>query len=156
MIKCKDCGGAGAIDVPDELATLEAYYFGCWDDSGHYWHTSPLKQYLPGRKIDERVPLQLRRGKIDSRFCPGVVDGENYKSRSEAVGEGRLTHVEGWTVLGWWDRSIDSRPGSNSNIVAMGTWDYTVMIAIADAQFPTILSRQRTPIVLVEEDGKLC
>jgi hypothetical protein len=147
---CLHCDGTGTVTMPSEIETLEAYYFGCWDDSGHYWHTSNIKPYLPSRKIDERVPEGLRRGKIDSGFCPGVLRGEKYRNQPEEVGDARITHMDGWTVMAWWDRSIDHRPGSNSAIVAEGKWDLTCMMEIGNVQFSSIMKRQTSPIKLIE------
>lgn len=144
---CAHCGGTGKVTLPPEVATVEAYYFGCWERSGHFWRGK--NPYTTEHEILQKVPPALKH--IDGRFCPGAVPGDSYaRRRPEVEGEAALHHVDGWTVLAWWDRSVDHRGACNSNIVARGTFDFTIMIEIGKAQYPRVITRQRSPIVLVE------
>jgi hypothetical protein len=138
--------------VHGRLPAVEAYYFGCWSDLGHYWHAvSPENAYTPAREIEARVPEAMRHGRIDGGFCPGHAKGDPYRrSRPEVEGEAKLSHVDGWTVLGWWDRSVDKRGSCNSNVAAKGTHDFTTMSEIAKRRVPHVMARQRQPLVLVE------
>jgi hypothetical protein len=54
------------------------------------------------------IPVAIAR-RIDGGFCPQIEDAQS--------GEARIHHVEGWTVLAFWDRSGDSRPSSHSTFV---------------------------------------
>lgn len=139
VVPCSHCGGTGSVTLPPEIATVEAYYFGCHRESGHYW-------WYPDRLSDFR----LREGaiitkvgagihpKIDSGFCP----------RPDVQGNGKLTEIDGWTVLSFWDNSVDKRSNSSSSFVARGAYDFAAMKAIAEAQFPRVWKRYTFPIVL--------
>ena len=77
------------------------FYFGCYEQAGHYLFESN------GYKAPYNHPL----GKFDGCLC-----------LPEAVGE-RVAAISrlgafGYSALAFWDRSIDSRPGSNSIIFA--------------------------------------
>jgi hypothetical protein len=67
----------------------------------------------------------------------------------DVPGEAKLTRVRGWTVLAWWDRSVDTRGGSNSVIVADRPLDFDQMIALLAIHFPEVSKRQRVPIRFV-------
>jgi hypothetical protein len=151
-VECPHCNGTGKTTIPSEVATVEAYYFGCWTAMGHFWR-HPTNSYMNESDIERRIPAALHHS-IDSSRCPGKVPGNPYKRRFEEVeGEARLSYVDGWTVLGWWDRSVDHRGNANSNIVARGQWDFASMLEIGRAQFPHIMQRQKRVPVLRETDG---
>lgn len=139
-IPCSHCNGTGSIILPPEIATVEAYYFGCQRESGHYWWPS---EYAHGRVTDRDARLIVGPNihpKIDSGFCP----------KRDVQGHAKLTEVEGWTILSFWDNSVDRRPGSSSSFVARGIWTFDAMKAIAEAQFPRVWRRFTFAIVLVE------
>lgn len=145
---CPHCGGTGQITIPSDAKTAEVYYFGCRGQAGHYWfkpHGSMRHNQEPPLGYD------IVHGKIDSGFCPGSIPGDSYgRSRPEVEGEACLHHLPEWTILAWWDRSVDIRGGCNSNLVAKGHYSYADMIEIGKAQFPDVMSRQRVPLKLVE------
>lgn len=146
-VPCAHCKGTGTITLPPEIATLEAYYYGCRWDKGHYWFDRRKRDW----DIEKIVGQNVSR-RIDGGFCPGRVEGNIYKrTRDEVEGEASLNHVDGWTILSFWDRSVDPRGACNSNFVARGTWDYTTMRAIAEAQYPDIWDRYKFEIRLVEQ-----
>lgn len=45
------------------------------------------------------------------------------------------------TVIAYWDRSVDTRPGSNSMFLAEGRFALDEMLAMARDQFPTVYTR---------------
>jgi hypothetical protein len=144
---CPHCHGTGKVIVPSEVATIEAYYFGCQREAGHYW----WRKY-GGHAYDvEKIVGPNLHPRIDGGFCPGSVRGDPWKrTRPEIEGEAALHHVDGWTVLSFWDRSVDSRGASNSNFVARGARSYVIMRAIAEAQFPDVWKRFKFEVRLVE------
>lgn len=149
LVRCPHCMGSGEILIPPEVATVEAYYFGCRREAGHYWHF-PEHRTWNESTIPTAVGPKIH-PKIDGGFCPGSIDGESYKrSRPEKQGEAALHHVDGWTVLSFWDNSVDARSNSSSSFVARGTWDYASMRAIAERQFARIWKRYTFDIVLIE------
>jgi hypothetical protein len=150
-VPCAHCGGTGSVALPPEIETIEAYYFGCWEHSGHYWR-SP-NGYTDERKIEARIPEALRHGRVDSTFCPGYAGPYGRRSCPEVEGEAAIHLIEGWTVLAWWDRSVDSRPACNSALVVRGDHSFTTMLEVAKAQMPELLKRQRFPVRLVAVGG---
>lgn len=152
-VPCPHCAGTGKKTIPPGIETVEAYYFGCQRESGHYF-------FHPDGKGGRSWDIERRVGpaiypRIDSRFCPGAKQerGGYRQTRPEVEGEAALNHIEGWTILSFWDRSVDKRGGCNSNFVALGTHDYTTMRAIAATQFPSVWKRFKFEVRLVEEDG---
>jgi len=145
-VACPHCSGTGKVTVPPEAETVEAYYFGCWTESGHYWR-HPTNPHIKESNIERIVGDKLRI--IDGVFCPGHVDGDPYRrSCPEVEGEALLTHIDGWTILGWWDRSVDHRSACNSNIIARGTWNFATMLVIGETQMPHVMKRQKQKINL--------
>jgi len=53
----------------------------------------------------------------------------------------RLTHRDGWTALGAWDRTCDGRRGSKAVFVAEGEHDEATMRGFAASYFPAVYSR---------------
>jgi hypothetical protein len=59
----------------------------------------------------------------------------------EVQGEALLHHAKGWTALAFWDRSVDSRPGSNAVFFADAYRGFDAMLADAREHWPTIFAR---------------
>lgn len=135
--------------TPDDIEQIEMYYFGYWDQPGHYlW--SP--QRMGVSPLDERVPSLLNAVKLDARYCrnPGAAwkgdepEGLAYLHHVEIVeGEPKDAPFIGqkWTVLAFPDRSGDTRPGSNSAFLAKGVFTFQQMIIFARAHFPDVWKR---------------
>lgn len=110
----------------------EVYYFGCADHrAGHFW-------FQPGM-IPWKAPLSMAAEKIDGRCAP--------RNTSKA-GVCMLTYLEGWSILAWWDYSVDKRPGSNSALVAKGTYSFDQMMLLLNSEFPNVANRQLAPMIL--------
>ncbi|MDE1834524.1 MAG: hypothetical protein KGH64_04255 [Candidatus Micrarchaeota archaeon] len=109
----------------------EAYYYGCKNGTGHYWY-APDRLWMKKSDIIVRVPKSIGPYKVDGGFC---IKGIQYE------GIATVTHTDGWTVLSFWDRSIDRRGGSNSNFVVKGTHSFDDMVDIAKNQFADIWNR---------------
>ena len=45
---------------------------------------------------------------LDSKLAP---------AGPQIEGRALCHHADGWTALAWWDRSVDSRPGSNAAVL---------------------------------------
>jgi hypothetical protein len=145
---CPHCYGSGKVTVPPEVATIEAYYFGCQRQAGHHW----WRPNRTGTAHDVAKIVGPRvRDHIDGGFCPGAIKGNAWdRTRPEVEGEAALHHVDGWTVFSFWDRSVDERGACNSNFVARGTHAYPIMCAIAEAQFLDVWKRFKFEVRLVE------
>jgi hypothetical protein len=125
----------GSVSIP---RSHEIFFFGCHDEGpGHFW-------WRPGFTARHLYPDDERRllfKNIDSGFAP----------TPEVDGHAKITHIEGWTVLAWWDRSIDKRGKSNSALVAKGHYHFASMIHFLGVYFPTVARRQLQEIKCVEE-----
>lgn len=130
-------------------------YLGCWDRSGHYLHT------YEGRPVgwDSRDWLPFPYEQLDGgRFQPFRVIDSSWTERSGQVhykgpqdeGVGRLTIVDGWTILGFWDRSVDTRGGSCGAFVAIGVHDFEEMKWLAAGYFPKIAARVKLSAMTLE------
>jgi hypothetical protein len=53
----------------------------------------------------------------------------------------RLTHRDGWTALGAWDRTCDGRRGSKAVFVAEGEYTEDEMRVLAARWFPAVWAR---------------
>jgi hypothetical protein len=86
------------------------------------------------RKIDER---QSAAEVLEKQTAPqSLVAAEDQEE-----GKATLTHIKGWTVLAFWDRSGDQRYGSNSAFLARGHLTFEEMIAKAKADVYNIGQR---------------
>lgn len=112
-------------------------FFGAWGRAGHYY-------WLPGRRLaesDRSLPASLQGGKIDGRLAPQRREPRYPSSRLEAEGEAAAHHIDGWTVVAWWDRSVDRRGGSNSALLMRGTHSMPAVLLEAADKFPELLPR---------------
>jgi hypothetical protein len=83
-------------------------YYGCLSNDGKTRLGHFLFNTIGQRVSMSEIPVAIAR-RIDGGFCPQIEDAQS--------GEARIHHVEGWTVLAFWDRSGDSRPSSHSTFV---------------------------------------
>jgi hypothetical protein len=85
------------------------------------------------------------------RLFPQIDTGYAPKDPQQAEGRAALTHVYGWTVLAWWDRSVDMRPNSNTALAIDLNLDFEQMVALLGVHFPEVLKRQQATLVRVAE-----
>ena len=102
------------------------YYFGCYKEVGHYLHEINYDRV----RLDD-LPREIRNN-IDTGFCP-----KDTKIEGRAI----LHHVEGYTILSFWDNTIDKRPGSHSTYVKKGIHDFNEMICFISDLFTYIYNR---------------
>lgn len=117
--------------------TPRMFYFGCWGVSGHYLFTDR------GEHPEPHVEASLRAavGSIDGRYPPQYNQRAFSEPGYQEEGLALVHHVNGWTVLAFWDRSIDRRFACNSNFIAEGAHDFDAMRTLARDRFPTIWAR---------------
>jgi hypothetical protein len=117
---------------------MRVLYFGCHRESGHYF-------WKPGMRDRDCYPPQpLPWQHVDMALCPGVTDPEHphrNRTRPEVQGEAALHHKDGWTALAFWNRSVDTRPASNSAFIAEGEHDFETMMQLARDHFPEVVRR---------------
>lgn len=69
-----------------------------------------------------------------------ILDG-SFLQQPETQGRLHLAIINGWTILGMWDRTGDPRMGSNASFVAQGVHTIEEMKVIAQDAFPAIWNR---------------
>jgi hypothetical protein len=110
------------------------YYFGCIGEKGHYMFPATRRADFPDAnyKVIEH---------IDGLFVPA----------NTAQGAAQFSMVGPFTIIAWHDYTVDSRPGSNSNIIGYG-FSGTRAEIIAEMfkdfmlRFPQVVTRQTQPI----------
>lgn len=130
---------------PDVSDKIDIFYFGCVETSGHFlWDTDlntvfrlpvPDWPFYPASKVS-----------LDQTYCPGPWVGppsyRHVEHRYQIQGRAKCSVLRwGWTVLAIWDRTVDKRPGCNSNFVARGEFTFDEMVELAKRHFPTIWKR---------------
>jgi hypothetical protein len=101
----------------------QVFYFGCIGDVGHFvWN-------IHGQRVANTSPWG---DEVDGGLCP---------AGKQVEGAASLHHEDGWTALAFWDRSVDSRPGSNSVFLIEGEYDFESAVEVAREAFPQIWQR---------------
>jgi hypothetical protein len=78
---------------------------------------------------------------IDSGLCSICCNNEQ--------GKCTLNKKDGWTCIAFWDRSVDTRQGSNSAFLAEGDYDFPIMLGLFKEKFPEVVSRFKFELVLL-------
>lgn len=86
-------------------------------------------------------PAMMRGGPTEGEIPWGQLDSRRMYPSNERQGVAKLQHLDGWTALGFSDRSVDSRPGAHSTFVFDQTLNFEEAVAEAKRQFPTIWER---------------
>jgi hypothetical protein len=128
-------------------------YFGCVNESGHYLFRPDLRN--PGRETQQELHTAGIFPKCDGGFCPGTeFDEKRLWRRPDDQPEGlqpeglaKITHLNSYTILSFWDRSVDSRKNSCSVFIEFGTWTFEEMVKEAKRVFPTIWERYTFKVV---------
>jgi hypothetical protein len=106
------------------------YYFGCIGESGHYLWVSDMR-----KSLDSIGPWGWE---IDGGLAP--------------AGHGRelvaaIHHLNGWTAVSFWDRSVDTRSGSNSTFLVHANLGFDEIVRLARQDFPGVFKRLSGPVV---------
>ncbi|MCB8880072.1 hypothetical protein ACELLULO517_07485 [Acidisoma cellulosilytica] len=137
-------------DAEARAKLVEALYFGCWYDSGHYLHR------VGGSKLyDPLTGMPWTTALMDT----GLLKNGNHKD----IPDGRVWWTCGgksvkaqdlWYAFFWWDRSIDKRGNSNSGFYVRGfDWPKAKeAFDFACQQFPRVISRQKYQLVLQDAE----
>ncbi len=135
LLSCSTCLVAAYVGTLEPVeGCLEIYYFGCWHGAGHYLHDTQ------GRTIwrDESTGLPFPSRTLDTGFLPKPEPG---RSAEQPEGVVHLTHHKGWTVIAFWDRSVDTRTGCNSAFAIEGEHAKDEALRLAREAFPTVFAR---------------
>lgn len=131
-----------------ELKQGQVLYYGCAkgidhrSDIGHgpYLCAGYDQKYLESTDFNSIRNLHKEFDRLDGGFC---IKGtyENFKAK--------LTRLDGFTVLAFWDQTGDSRPNSHSTFVMKGPWHFPQMIEQLKKAAPALFKRYNTEIELV-------
>lgn len=135
---------------------MRSFYFGCWECPGHrLWHRgsggTPIQTYDRGESERRLLGVSaiMRDGPTTGEIPWGYsLDGGLLKGRSHAEGEAVVEQRDGWTALSFWDRSVDSRPGSCSTFVFDAPLAPEEALAAAREAFPPVFERLEFEVVL--------
>lgn len=110
---------------------MQIFYFGCWDDTGHYlWTPQGDRQSKRTLQYDQPWGFALDGGiqPKEGIYCRGKGIPHN------AV----LCHNDGWTALTFHDNTVDTRPGSVSVFLVQAVIDDKAIRDLAREHFPKI------------------
>ena len=135
------------------------FYFGPWDEPGHYFfdeHGRSVREGIVDFPFGHHSPKDVF---VDGRLqpgCPAPNDRMKRRTRPEVEGEALLHHIQGWTALCLWDRSVDTRGACNSNFFAEGTFTFDEMVAMASSRFAKRWAKMNFSVIQVQiEAGML-
>ncbi len=103
----------------------EPIYFGCVERIGHYCYAADLG----------RATWRGRREWVNR------LDGLLPPLDTTVQGVATLAYIHGFSILAFWDRSVDNRPGSNSVFLIPGRWSFEETLERARVTFPKIFDR---------------
>ncbi|RUP36917.1 MAG: hypothetical protein EKK60_13835 [Gordonia sp. (in: high G+C Gram-positive bacteria)] len=110
-------------------ARHRVFFFGCaHGGGGHRLHGSASESCLPWKLTE-----------IDGRAQPNsAIYAHTWQvpEEKQPLGVARLHHRAGWTMLSFWDRSMDKRFGSNGNFIIEGTHTFAEACRLASEAWP--------------------
>ena len=117
-------------------------YFGCARESGHYFF-DPDHYVCGGTGLRVSPPKDFPWGyEVDGKLQPHP----GYKQ-----GQVKLHHKDGWTLIAWWDMTVDKRPASCSAFAVDGKgfeYAFTEMVQFLKENFPQVAERQTVDLYL--------
>jgi hypothetical protein len=128
--------GLSRADSADETrnpGAPQAFYFGTYGAPGHHLRDEYGRKVRPthpheGVEAIQWGPLPWKH--IDGGLCP---------RGPQRQGEALLHHKDGWTALAFWNRTDDTRAGSNSAFFFEGTLTFEEALAAARERFPRVM-----------------
>jgi len=105
----------------------KCYYFGCQNETGHFlWDEQ-------NRKVYSVQGIPFRWTILDGALLP--------PDEPETEGLAEIVHVGSWTIITFWDRSVDKRGGCSSAFVIPAHLWFDEATAIAKERFPRVWAR---------------
>ena len=132
------------------MRRMRTYYYGCKDRPGHYlFQPSEQGMRSVGREADA-LGFGWAAMQLDGNYPPaerGRPDDRGHRRvlREAPQGAAALHHVERrgvtWTIVAFWDRSVDDRPGCSSTFLIEGQSTFEEAMEIAKSAFPSVWAR---------------
>ncbi len=118
----------------------DCFYFGCHREAGHYLWSETARQVWDR---ENRFPFRYE-----------ILDGGLLPVREPQIeGKAVLVHIGTWTVVTFWDRSVDKRGGCNSSFVIPSHVGFDEAITISKERFPWVWARFSFEVVLSHDDA---
>jgi len=114
---------------------MKILYFGCYRDKGHYFWSEGFSKPRWSDTVTQ-IPWGIQ---VDTGLCP---------KGPQIQGRAAFHQKDGWTAISFWDRTVDTRPGSHSTFLCENTLDFDAMVALCKETFPTIWERYTFEVVL--------
>lgn len=106
---------------------FQCYYFGCHQTAGHYL-------FGPGMNWKCNSDRHRDMSYLDAKLAP---KGTNQKQFEAKFWRLKDYSFGDYSAFSWWDRTVDSRMGSNSIIFVPGhIVDQITMVGLAKKYFP--------------------
>lgn len=129
-----------------ESTERRCLFFGRKDIAGHhlYGDTTRVPAFLHGSA-----------GSLDGNFAPYYSKREGDPLGNQPQGHAKLTYLQGWTVVSFWDRSGDTRGNSNSAFIVDAIVSFDDVMKLARRYWPAYIERAEAvaPIKLVQVGG---
>lgn len=114
----------------------EMIFFGCVKAVGHFLYTK--EGYMMSREAVKKLP-----------FEEAILDAGLLKGVPMTEGLATISVIRGWTVVSFWDNSVDKRGKSNAAFIYPKSMTFEEMIEISREQLPWFWKRFKSPIQLV-------
>ncbi|APU89028.1 hypothetical protein Rctr197k_277 [Virus Rctr197k] len=129
--------------------TKQAFYFGYRRGDGHFFQGGPRPATLDPQRLAPGIPwtiMLMDTGLLKNGKVPDVYDGKVFWTAARDAEDKETV----WHAFYWWDRSGDSRPGSNSGfyVTGFGLTEREAAWKFACEAWPTVIARQRHFLVL--------
>ena len=99
----------------------DVYFFGC--------HTGRVGHYL-WRVRSGRYEMTTHKGLLPWQNIDGELTPRTFSAYTQTEGRAARHTLGGWTALAWWDRSVDTRHGSNAALFAPGDLTVEELLAL--------------------------
>lgn len=154
ILRWQEARGEGSRPIVDPRDIL---FFGVapGDSAGHHLYETAGAERMRWFRGKERLPEVLRESRLDGCYAPyqHTRHGGDPFAAIQTQGHARLTHVAGWTVIAWWDRTGDSRGGCNSALLIPALVGWEQGLELGRAACPALfqrLARAGVTLTLVE------
>lgn len=122
------------------------FYFGVWSKThgGHHLYApggGGVSEYSDRMPKDFPVAIHV----LDTGFLPA--------KQPETEGRATFVHINGWTIISFWDRSGDARGKCNSAFLARGLMAFEEIVSLAREKFPSVWERFTFEVKLPETGG---
>ena len=152
---------------------MRCFYFGCWNQPGHYIRESPKNPPRPpDTTYDQRHQIEYYGDHVhlDSTLAPRCTtqskmvwagQGKTREERNQLIhksfecDQGQFLHHHldnGYTAIQWWDRTQgDTRGACNSTVLLEGRHTADEMVAALAEHFPSVLANLTKAGVTLQE-----